>query len=344
VEAIRKQQAEYRSGNFEYECVVCVAKADQLSEHDALRMLKRARTQKHVDRSDRFSYARRHVQNMFAFATEIKLGKKQTIAQTKISLKQLADFFEPMMKILQLKLMDEELGLAACVKYKAWESAHPDADDEEKGFQIDIELEVAMTKWRAFESKGSEQVAYCRAADYSDIWFEKGGTNGTRFSKYFVCRSGGSGEKCNTLTPNKDWKMMHADPLAEKQRWYCLTCGCRYKTTFGVVCELKLANAPKPVYCFAEFPEQAMLDAKFSMVEEGFANRGIQPAQELFDAIPKLKPLNDSQILVANLPGRFKFVGVKIEDLPVLEWFQLFNLCGVPLPVKPKKNRKRGSK
>jgi hypothetical protein len=134
----------------------------------ALRLIKRDRNQKHVEMSDRFSYAKKHVQSMFSFATELKQGNKQTIAQTKISLKTLADFFSPMMRILQFKLIDEEPGLAACVKYKAWEVARPDAEDEEKGLQIDIELEQAMIKWRAFEAKGSEQVAFCRAADYSD--------------------------------------------------------------------------------------------------------------------------------------------------------------------------------
>jgi hypothetical protein len=117
--------------------------------------------------------------------------------------------------------------------------------------------------------------------------------------------------------------MLYPDPLAEKQRWYCLECEARYKTTFGVVCEMKLANAPKPVYCYAGFPEQAMLDAKFSMVEQGFADRGIQTAQELFHAIPKLKLLRDSQMHRETKPGAYKFVSIEIGDLPVLERFPL---------------------
>jgi hypothetical protein len=335
---VRQHQAEHRYGEFEYECVVCVAKEEDITEEAALRRIKRTRTQKHVDRADRFSYARKHVQLMFTFSAELKVGAKQTMEQTRLSLRQLKDFFTPMMRIVQLKLIDEENGLLACNKYKAWEAAHPDAKDIDKGLQIDIELEFAMNKWRAFETKGDKQVEWCRAADYSDEWFKSGGDNGTYFATRFLCRS----NKCDTLTSGKDWDMLHVDPLADKQRWYCPACGTRYKTTFGVVCELKLANTPKPVFCYASFPEQSWIDAKFSAVEESFANKGIQTAQELFDAIPKLMPLKGSQALRETFPGAFKFVGVEIEDLPVLDWFQLFNICGVPLPVKKPKGKKRG--
>jgi len=79
------------------------------------------------------------------------------------------------------------------------------------------------------------------------------------------------------------------------------------------------------------------------MIEEAYAKANIQTAQELFDAIPKLKPLANQQMLTEIKPGAYKFEGVEIDDLPVLEWFQLFNLIGIPLPtLKAKKTRKRG--
>jgi len=168
---VRRRQGTGVHATYEYECAPCIAKAEGITEGEVLMKCKRSRIEKWIQRCDRFTFAKKHVQKMFPFAAEIKNGNKLTIEQTRHSLKTMATLFAPMMRILQIKLMDEELGLEACTKYKAWEAVHPEADDMEKGLQIDIELDAAMRKWRAFENKGENQTAYCAAADYSDEWF-----------------------------------------------------------------------------------------------------------------------------------------------------------------------------
>ena len=88
-----------------------------------------------------------------------------------------------------------------------------------------------------------------------------------------------------------------------------------------------------------------MIDAKLSSVEQSFATPAIKTPKEVFDAIPTLKLLSSSQMLKEVQPGAYQFVGITVDELPVLEWFQLSNLCGIPLPTtKGKKSRKKGSK
>ena len=55
-----------------------------------------------------------------------------------------------------------------------------------------------------------------RAADYSDTWFmtARGG-----MKVYYVCKA--NIPKCWTLILSKKWDMLHDDPWAMGQRWYC---------------------------------------------------------------------------------------------------------------------------
>ena len=122
---------------------------------------------------------------------------------------------------------------------------------------------------------------------------------------------------------------MIEDPLASKQRWYCKVCSARYQTRNGVVCEL-VYNKGKAteiaMYAYAEFPAQGIMDAKLMKIEQSFSR--CQSPQELYDSLPSLKPCGKNERLVESMdfPGHHKFVGISLENLPKLDWFQLFNL------------------
>jgi hypothetical protein len=156
-------------------CVNCFATEKGVELAAAERLIKAPRTESRIARADKYNYAKENIQQFFDFTEEVvdkdgNLNKRGRIA-VRVALAEMKDFFQPMLKILALKAMDEEAALAAAKKYQAWVKENPGASDAEKGIKVDEELDEAMNKWRAFASKGEQQAAFCRASDYADEWF-----------------------------------------------------------------------------------------------------------------------------------------------------------------------------
>ena len=188
-----------------------------------------------------------------------------------------------------------------------------------------------MNKWRAFASKGEQQAAYCRAADYANEWF---GTLEQKLRVYYVCRAGAAEWPCDTLILSKQWHRIHEDPLAPKQRWYCEECHAKYKTRYGVVCELQMGDGNLR-YCSAEIPAQGIMEAKFMSVEH--IQGPVQTPEELYANIPIVTPLATvGTIKETGKSGHYKFVGMKMAELPSMIWEQLFNLVKIQ-PIKTDK-------
>ncbi len=123
--------------------------------------------------------------------------------------------------------------------------------------------------------------------------------------------------------------------MAAKQRWYCMECNAKYNTKFGVVCELQLPNDGTLCYCAADIPSQGIMDAKFMSVE---AIQGeVLTPEELYAKIPIVTPLATVCTIkeTGNL-GHYKFVGMKMAELPSMVWGQPFNLVQI-LPIKTEK-------
>ena len=78
------------------------------------------------------------------------------------------------------------------------------------------------------------------------------------------------------------------------------------------------------------------------MTVEARCPNSLASAATLYAAIDKLKPLENDEVIerVPQQKGGWRFRHIAISDLPVMEWEQIFNLIGVPIPVKaPKKKR-----
>ncbi len=323
------QEQELGGGRkYTHTCVICFSKSEGISVGEGEVKIKAPRTEHSIKRSEKYQFALAHVQQNWKFDTAKgdKIGSDKVRAETYVALKDMKEFFQPMLKILELKAMDENAALEAVNRYKAWALANPLANDWEKGLKADQELEEAMNKWRAFHSKGEQQAAFCRAADYADEWF---GDLNKKFRVYYVCRSGPKDTPCDTLILAKDWKKLHEDPMATKQRWYCEECYARYVTKFGVVCELMMGDGNLR-YCVAEIPPQGIMDAKFMSVE--LVMGAVATPEELFAKIPSVTPLATiATIKQTAKAGHYKFVDKKLADMPSMEWNQLFNL----LQLKP---------
>jgi hypothetical protein len=340
IEYVRARQSDPLFNKYTHVCVDCFAAEEGIEKAEAERLIKAPRTSGHILRSLRWEYAKANVQAFFKFDEAGSMDKdgimtKRVRAAILVTIDEMKNFFNPMLKILAAKAMDEEVALDAAKKYQAWVQENPGSDDAERGVMVDRQLDEAMNKWRSFHSKGEEQAAFCRAADYADEWF---GNLEEKLRVYYVCKSGGTEWPCNTLISSKEWRTLHDDPMATKQRWYCKECNARYATRFGVVCELQMGDG-KLRYCQAELPPQGIMDAKFMSIE-GIAG-AVQTPQELYDKIATVSPLACvSTIQQTQNKGYYKFVGeMTMDGLPKMEWEQLYNLVDFKpiIPVKKEK-------
>ena len=113
------------------------------------------------------------------------------------------------------------------------------------------------------------------------------------------------------------------DPLAVKQRWYCKNCKSRYKTRFGVLIEFKGKGIAH--YCYAELPPLHMYDAKGMMVER--MHPGIQTPENLYEAVPSLKPAAENLLVPTQHEGHYKIVGNdELKGCVKLSWDHLDHL------------------
>ena len=155
------------------------------------------------------------------------------------------------------------------------------------------------------------------------------GVGSGAFRVYYVCMRGSVDHPCCTLILSKQWSTLHDDHMASPQRWYC-SCGARYRTKFGVVCEIVVG--PNDVrYCRAECPDYDMKDIKFMTFEEQFGQRDMSP-QELCDALPGFQPMNRGVFLqeIPTNPGHYHFDRNMFEDLgPMMEWHDIFHALAI---------------
>ena len=258
-----------------------------------------------------------------------KIGPKRSKRQLKKEMRKMAhmqitkvaDIFSPIFHLLALKETDEKAAVEAAKKFQEWlsRSSRPDADkDLEEGDALEEDFEEKLAVQRSFLSC-EDPAAMRRAADYSDEWFSspKGG-----FRVYYFCVAGGSAYPCLTLTLSDEWDRLHAAAEAAGQRWYCPVCKTRYKTKFGVLCEMFGSDPKIAYYAKAEFPPGSLRDVKFMAIEERFQNC-VTP-EELLAALPKVSPRAVGTVFQPAGPrGAFRIMKSTWETLPKLEWFQL---------------------
>ena len=174
-----------------------------------------------------------------------KAGQKKSKRQLKKEMRKLAhmqiskvaDIFSPILHLLTLKETDQKAAVDAAQRFQEWLSKSNRLaldEDLEEGDILEEDFEEKLAVQRSFQSC-EDPAAMRRAADYSDEWFRttKGG-----FRVYYFCAAGGAVYPCFTLTLSDMWDRLHAAMDATSQRWYCPACKTRYKTKYGVLCEM----------------------------------------------------------------------------------------------------------
>ena len=103
-------------------CVNCFATEKGVELAAAERLIKAPRTESRIARADKYNYAKENIQQFFDLTEEVvdkdgNLNKRGRTA-VRVALAEMKDFFQPVLKILALKAMDEEAALAAAKKIR----------------------------------------------------------------------------------------------------------------------------------------------------------------------------------------------------------------------------------
>ena len=348
---------------YTHTCVECHSKKMGCCLAEATKDIRGERCKKNQARAMSFDLARGNVQEEFQFlgVDLSKIGesndqqdaapnvekmsntqkKKEMRRRIKMKMETLKEFFGSIIHLIELKSQDMAAASKANKRLKAWLESKPgegkDFDAwEEEGAENEAELlEAATFKQRSFKGY-KDPKGMLRAADYEDGWFNN---DGSQFRSYYVCMGGGKENPCGTLILSDKWDTLLEDPLAEKQRWYCM-CNKRYQPKFGVLVEIVHRMGPEKAetacYALAEHPPFNLKDLKAMAIQEQFQN--LKTPQELYKALPKAKPLDRGTFLkpVAEMEGFYKFDVPMFKSIPEFQWNQLFNL---PETKKQKKDR-----
>ena len=150
--------------------------------------------------------------------------------------------------------------------------------------------------------------------------------------------AGGQDHPCGTLVLSDNWDRLHTDPLANKQRWYCNTCGARYATKYGVLCEMANKNTNIVGYNLAEHPPFELKDVKTMAIQERF--KDMKTPQELYQALPKATPLDRGVFLKpTEKDGVYRFDVPLFRTIEKFEWDQLSNLPKSKKQLKEETNK-----
>jgi hypothetical protein len=166
---------------------------------------------------------------------------------------------------------------------------------------------------------------------YPDEWgcnMNKQGDVTCAFRSFYICLAGGGEYQCYAVIPSKTWETFHKDPLATRQWWYCICCGARYKTKFGMIVEFKVGG--NFYYVKADIAPE-FVDLQDMIKEENL------PWMSSVDHVTPhkneiLRPITQDDVAVGGTNTQFVKNAYKItpefyETLPLFDWLQIMNFC-----------------
>jgi hypothetical protein len=244
-----------------------------------------------------------------------------------MALKDLAEIFAPLASALAQKAaqLQQMCAIDEQVTQLTAKLAKATTDEEEQ--QITKKLDDLQNsqncEWLAFASK-SDQGRWLAASAYADE-FSSIDQGRAYFRAYFLCMSGGSDHPCMSVMASKAWRRRFDDPLASKQRWFCLYCGARYRVRFGALIEILSASTGARYWARASCPDADICDARGLFHEQSF--RATSP-EMLYEQLPVLAPtVGDLLVPMPEYPGAARIRSRQDFDrLPFFEWSSLFTL------------------
>ena len=248
-----------------------------------------------------------------------------------------AQVLEPLCEFVARKLVQlkaRELGIAA---YDNLLKELRECRDKTRELEIIKDLEAWQPRIEelntplAFADK-EDATQMINVAQYYDEWVHsKSGC----LRAWYVCMAGMP--KCGTVMPSKGWTRRYANIGASKQRWYCVCCGARYKTKFGMLVEIHSGGAS--TFFIAEVSNKDAEDVRAMRLEQELNPKN---HKDLWDMIPNFQPMDPADILRPVKDHEFnskeqkeaydpstvlKFLDADAaEKVPKWKWDSLFNL------------------
>ena len=171
-----------------------------------------------------------------------------------------------------------------------------------------IELEVDRARQPiAFRGRGEQQFEHIIVCTYADEWLTWAGY---RFRSYYVC-------DCGCVCSSKMWTRKFPELAAVKQRWCCVACGKRYKTTYGALLELLNIQTNTASWTKGDAPPMDIEDIRALALEK--QHRDVQTPQELWNRIESYSPATGADVVrpctVGDLSAQHGKPLLEIEDL-----------------------------
>ena len=164
-----------------------------------------------------------------------------------------------------------------------------------------------------------------QASQYSDEW----AYNENNFRSFYICLAGGQ-HPCNTVIPSKTWSTKHKDPLATKQRWYCICCGAKYLVKFGMVIEIQVDGTSS--YVKADIPPDNLEDLRAMKLEQTLQPKDPDHLFAMLKLVTPqksaiLRPITQDEVLDKTKfdKNAFKIDASAYKQLPHFEWQQIMN-------------------
>ena len=182
-----------------------------------------------------------------------------------------------------------------------------------------------------------DQQQCVNVAQYHDEWSMS--TAGSRMRAWYVCMCDGNGQwpPCGTIMPAKHWKRRFDDIGSSKQRWYCVCCGKKYKTKYGMLVEIHITSpTPASTFLRSEITNKDVDDVRAMYLEHSLKPKD---HKDLWRQIPDFTPMQPGDIMRPCREDEFvshegfdkslisKFIKPSdMNDLPVWTWDSIFGL------------------
>ena len=179
-------------------------------------------------------------------------------------------------------------------------------------------------------------------AQYSDEWVN---TKTGALRAWYVCLQdwGGTWGVCGTVMPSKQWKRKFDDVRPSKQRWYCVCCQTRFRTSYGMLVEVHTRGVS--TFMLAEVSNRDVEDVRAMFLEKELKPKN---HRDLWEKIPDFTPIDPKEILRPVKPHELaitegfdvslvsKFVNVDgLKKVPKWDWDQIFSLLTPTTPPPP---------
>ena len=317
-----------------YTCVECLAKELRCSEQEAKAHILEALETPTWARLRNVKYKTAFMNRRVEFKGMSRKGV-HTLARG-----DLVQLLKPLAECVARKLVQLKARKRGIEEYDKLIEELRNCKDKDRELTIIEELEKwdqvlwKLTTPLAFQGK-EDAVEMMNVAQYHDEWVE---TESGAIRAWYVCLQdwGETYPPCGTVMPSKQWKRKFEEVGASKQKWYCVCCTTRFRTSYGMLVEVRAKGIS--TFMLAEVTNKDVEDVRAMYMERFRSGNLPDPWQNLpdfthIDPRDMLRSVEPHEIAKEVVGEGFdastvsKFVNVQgLKEIPKWDWDQIFTL------------------